>query len=101
MIEMKNGPRPRPCYLVRYNRRSGEKTKQKALFHRWTLEQEPIGEGNLVGSHPAGQWSTTQAILELEDGRIVLVNPESIQFTGTRGIMNQYAWEEPPEEAEQ
>lgn len=87
----------RPCYVIKRSRHGGQ-SRRKALFHKWTLEQEPIGPGLAVGSHPGGQVSRTFAVVEFEDGTVRLVNPEAVQFIDTQGTMNQLAW--PENEAE-
>lgn len=83
----------RPCYVIKQSRH-GCQSKRKALFHKWTLEQEPIGPGLTVGSHLGGQVSRTFAVVEFEDGTVRLVNPEAVQFIDTQGAMNQLAWPE-------
>lgn len=86
----------RPCYIVKYSRHGGQ-SKRKALFHKWTLEQEPIGPGIALGSHPGGQVSKTFALVEFEDGAVRLVSPEAVQFIDTQATMEQLAWPEDEE----
>lgn len=87
----------RPCYVI-IHRRGGNAIRKKALFHKWTFEQTPISPGLSRGSHPGGQFSHTKAIVETEDGHVLLVEPEQIEFIDTQGMMDQLAWDE--EEAE-
>lgn len=85
----------RPCYVLERPSRKGaieERVKHKALFHKWTLEQEPVGPGLTVGSHPGGQISRTMAVVELEDGKTRLVVPELLLFVDTEETMRQIAW---------
>ena len=87
----------RPCYVIKRSRHGGQ-SKRKALFHKWTLEQEPMGPGLAVGSHPGGQFSRTLAVVEFGGGTVRLVTPEAVQFIDTQHIMGQLAW--PENEAE-
>lgn len=85
----------RPCYVLERPHRKGaieEEVKHKALFHKWTLEQEPISPGLTVGSHPGGQLSRTVALVELEDGTTRLVMPALLRFLDTEETMRQIAW---------
>ncbi len=86
----------RPCYVITPHR-STPPTKERGLFHRWACEQQPVAPGLARGSHPGGQLSQTLGIVEKEDGAICLVHPERIQFTSTRELMDQIAWDEEEE----
>lgn len=81
----------RPCVVIQHSRRSRggipEELKHAALFHAWTIEQEPIGAGLTVGSHPAGQLSRARALVEFQDGRVRLVSPELLYFLDTEEKM--------------
>ena len=68
----------RPCYILGHN-----KSKIKALFHCWT----EIDYG-MHGMHG----TKTAAIVELEDGSVTLIHPQSIKFVS--GIFNEYSWVE-------
>ena len=52
----------------------------KALFHCWNFRSELVGESYLRGGHPAGQISSTFALVEYEDGSIHEVEPTQIRF---------------------
>lgn len=71
----------RPC------KASGE----KALFHRWEHFATPVAAGITVGSHPAGQVSHLNGIVELENGKIKRVSPEKIIFMDNQ--VNEYCFE--------
>lgn len=81
----------RPCF-VNISDRRGINEKKKALFHKWTYEQEPVESGVMKGSHPAGQLSTTQGIVEMEDGQVLMVMPYLIQFADGQDVFDQFAW---------
>ena len=87
----------RPCYVVIPHGRNV--TREKALFHKWTTEAHLVGAGISRGSHPAGQLSKTLGIVETEEGRVLFVEPQQIEFIDTRELMVQIAWDE--EEAKQ
>lgn len=63
----------RPCYIL-----GNDKSKTKALFHCWTTVD--------YGMHG----TKTAAIVELEDGSVTLIHPQSIKFVS--GIFNEYSW---------
>ena len=67
----------RPCYILGH-----DKSKIKALFHCWTAIDYGYGTHNIK----------TAAIVELEDGSVTLIHPQSIKFVS--GIFNEYSWEE-------
>lgn len=65
----------RPCYILGH-----DKSKTKALFHCWTAIDYGYGTHNIK----------TAAIVELEDGSVTLIHPQSIKFVS--GIFNEYSW---------
>lgn len=67
----------RPCYILGH-----DKSKIKALFHCWTAIDYGYGMHN----------TKTAAIVELEDGSVTLIHPQSIKFVS--GIFNEYSWVE-------
>ena len=67
----------------------------KALFHCWSHKSVLVGESYLRGGRPAGQISSTFAIVEYEDGTIHEVEPTQIQFVDN--AMSEYVF---PEENE-
>lgn len=67
----------RPCYILGH-----DKSKIKALFHCWTEIDYGYGTHNIK----------TAAIVELEDGSVTLIHPQSIKFVS--GIFNEYSWVE-------
>ena len=81
----------RPCYVIRGCRNPKE---DKALFHKWVLEQQPIPAGYAIGSHPGGQLSQVLGLVELEDGSVQLVAPIKIRFADTQGYMEQLCYGE-------
>lgn len=60
------------------------------LFHYWSHRSEVVGESYLRGGHAAGQFSSTFAIVELEDGTVHEVEPWNIRFVDN--AMNEYAF---------
>ena len=64
----------------------------KALFHCWSYRSELVGESPCYGGHPAGQISSTFAIVEYEDGTIHEVEPTQIRFVDN--AMSEYAFPE-------
>lgn len=70
----------RPCYILGH-----DKSKIKALFHCWTAIDYGYGTHNIK----------TAAIVELEDGSVTLIHPQSIKFVS--GIFNEYSWVEEEE----
>ena len=75
----------RPCIV-----QSSENIK--ALFHCWNHRSQLIGESFLRGGHPAGQISSTFAIVEYENGTIHEVEPTQIRFVDN--AMSEYVFPE-------
>jgi hypothetical protein len=76
----------RPCYILGAN-----DSKTKALFHCWSFHSDIYSPSPLVGGHGGGVVARTAAIVELEDGSVTLIHPQSIKFVS--GICEEYAWE--------
>lgn len=76
----------RPCIV---NFKDGEK---KALFHRWEDRAYTIGESALRGGHVAGQIWSVLGIVEMENGKIIEVYPNTIRFLDKK--TDQYFYEE-------
>ena len=72
-----------------------QEKKCRAFFHRFATLERPIEASPLKGGHPAGQYSKPVAIVEYEDGTVHMVDPESVRFLDTEGLMKQYSWEVP------
>lgn len=76
----------RPCIVMETNLKRALKENKpaqknyKALFHCWSHRSEIVGESCLRGGHPAGQVSSTFAIVEFEDGTVHEVEPWNIRF---------------------
>ena len=79
----------RPCYMTRSFR---EGTKVKALFHCWVHESNVIPPSPLKGGHAGGVVATTLGLVELEDGSVVKVYPEDIQFLDSK--FDEYSFPE-------
>ena len=88
----------RPCYVTPSIIKGGAKypKEEKALFHKWVLEQQPIPAGLSIGSHPGGQLSQVLGLVELEDGTVQLVAPIKIRFIDTQSYMEQLCYDERP-----
>ena len=71
-----------------------ERKDRRAFFHLFTTSARPIEPSPLRGGHPGGQVSKPIAIVEYEDGTVDTVNPESVRFLDTEGLMKQYSWDE-------
>ena len=67
-------PKLRPCYIVGVNNK-----RTRGLFHCWNH----INDGDI---------SHTAAIVELEDGCVTNIRPESIVFIDN--LFKDYTWEE-------
>ena len=66
---------------------------KKALFHRWSVKAEVVGESPLRGGHSAGQLMLTVGIVEFEDGTIREYCPHQIKFLDSRGLFSELAWD--------
>lgn len=84
-IDVKN--QLRPCYVY-----VKDNIKKKALFHCWSFESEVVEPSLMIGGHPGGTVSCTMAIVELENGRVIVMPPASIQFLDNKFI--DYIWDE-------
>lgn len=78
-VEMKR--ELRPCIV---------NEKGKALFHMWEERSEIIEPSIMVGGHAGGVIKFVMGIVELEDGRIIKVNPTSIRFLDNK--FTEYAF---------
>lgn len=80
--------RLRPCYvIVKKNK------KEKALFHGWSFENTVVEPSLMIGGHPGGTVACTMvAIVELENGRVIITPPSSIQFLDNK--INDYYWDD-------
>lgn len=58
--------------------------KKKALFHCWDFVSNVVGASLLKGGHLGGTVSYVKGIVELEDGCVILVNPDNIQFLDSK-----------------
>ena len=81
----------RPCMVTVYHR-NNPPAEKRALFHKWTTEAEPIAASLMRGGQQGGQFCTTLAIVELEDGQVTTVAPGSIRFIDTKYLMSKIAW---------
>ena len=68
------------------------KHEVKALFHCWNFRSELVGESYFRGGHPAGQISSTFALVEYEDGTIHEVAPTCVRFVDN--AIREYAFPE-------
>lgn len=71
-----------------------ERKERRAFFHLFMTRAYPIEPSPLRGGHPGGQYSNAHAIVEYEDGTVDTVDPESVRFLDTEGLMKQYSWNE-------
>lgn len=69
---MMSGCKLRPCFV--------EKEEGEFLFHCWSHVSEIVPPALTINGHNGGVISETFAIVEAEDGRIIRVRPEKIQF---------------------
>lgn len=78
----------RPCLVDR-----GTGPHAKALFHRWAYEayvdKTPLFRG---GSRSEGQVCRLWGIVEMEDGKVTGVPPETIRFLDNK--FQDYVWPE-------
>ena len=70
-MELKFKPELRPCIINGVG---------KGIFHCWEQYAEPIAPGLTIGSHPGGQISRVNGIVEIESGHVIRVNLSSIRF---------------------
>ena len=66
---------------------SGKKVPVEGLFHQWAQQYEDCGD--------AGIANYTVGLIELDDGRIVEVVPDTVVFTEPAG-QNTYWWRRSP-----
>lgn len=78
-------PELRPCYVI--INRDGP---AKALFHTWENWAAPYTA--YLQGQTSGQISRLYGIVELEDGRVIHVDPDDIQFIDSEGLFNEIAW---------
>lgn len=57
-----------------------------AFFHEWIKISKIIEPSPLVGGHPGGVISHTLGIVELLDGTVATVDPQSIKFTDIKNM---------------
>lgn len=50
----------------------------------------------MIGGHPGGTVACTMAIVELENGRVIVTSPSSIRFLDNK--INDYCWDEKGEQ---
>lgn len=74
----------RPCYILNKNE------KKKGLFHGWFNVSDVVGASSMIGVHPGGTVSYPIGVVELEDGKIVEVDPIRIIFADNP--MSEYTW---------
>ena len=74
----------RPCYV----------NGKKALFHKWVQRRELLSSSIARGGHNGGEVEFTLALVELEDGRAYLVQPQDVYFADSAGLFNQFAFDE-------
>ena len=70
--------------------------KEKALFHCWSFESSIVEPSLMIGGHPGGTVACTMAIVELENGRVIVTSPSSIRFLDNK--INDYCWDEKGEQ---
>lgn len=75
----------RPCYVV------GNDSEAKALFHCWSYHSDIYAPSVMIGGHGGGVVARTGAVVELEDGSVTVVRPESIRFVPW--IFDEYGWD--------
>lgn len=77
----------RPCIIIEYKfRREGrfvheEENEKRGFFHRWEELSSIIEPSIMKGGHSGGVIKQCVAIVELEDGTVVRVEPNQIKFT--------------------
>lgn len=75
----------RPCYISR-----GKGDKIKGLFHCFVTESTIVDSSPMVGGHPGGVLTYTNAIVELKNGSVFRVDPSTVQFADN--IFDKYTW---------
>lgn len=73
----------RPCYIKIRNRQGNVVREKKGLFHRFIDNDKQFGE-----------YSAVKAIVEFEDGRLYLANPQFVRFIDTEQVMSVFNWGE-------
>ena len=68
----------RPCQIWKHG------ITNRALFHGWDFVSN-------IGVCPGGTEAYTRAIVELENGCIITVDPESIKFLDNK--FDEYCWD--------
>lgn len=66
---------------------------KKALFHRWSVKAEVVGESPLRGGHSGGQLMGTLGIVEFEDGTVGEYYPNRIKFLDSKNLFSELAWD--------
>lgn len=69
---------------------------RKAMFHRWVESAHPVPPRNIQAAQIDEktryfQYSSTQALVEFEDGTCARVWPNEVQFADLGGF-DEYAW---------
>lgn len=77
----------RPCYV-----HIKKDKKEKALFHCWSFESSIVEPSLMIGGHPGGTVACAMAIVELENGRVIITQPSRIQFLDNK--INDYCLDE-------
>lgn len=79
----------RPCIVA---------GKTKALFHGFTEKRKIVPPSLTIGGHNGGVISTPAAIVEFEDGSVELWYAPDIKFCDSKGLFEEYAFDESEEE---
>lgn len=79
----------RPCMLST-PRRNGPPEESKALFHGFFQVAEVAAPSMVRGGHQGGQLADVQALIELEDGTLRLVEVSCIRFLDSAGCFDAY-----------
>jgi hypothetical protein len=75
----------RPCLVG-----SPKQEKQKGLFHCWEYYSEVVAPSPMVGGHLGGTVSGVRGVVELEDGKVMCIMPQMIQFVDDKQF--DYIW---------
>ena len=86
-IQMQIETKLRPCYVC-----IKKDKEEKALFHCWSFESSIVEPSLMIGGHPGGTVVRAMAIVELENGRVIVTPPSSIRFLDNK--INDYYWNE-------